>query len=203
MSALRSPRPAAVFSSLILSSCLLCSWLLLAALPAAGQEAETAEPAATSAAEGSTPNTRKLQPGAERPQAKVEQVAWIAGHWRGPAFGGTSEEFWTEPSGGAMLGMFRSLGPDGEVRFYELFTLGEDDEGSLSVRLKHFNPDMTGWEEKDEMVTFPLVAISDDTAWFSGLTFRRAGPDEMHVHLALRSKDGSVREETFRYTRVE
>lgn len=197
MPAARSLRPAAAVPLLILVSGLL----LPTALPAAGQEAETAEPAATS--EGSTPNTRKLQPGAERPKAKVERVAWMAGHWRGTAFGGMSEEVWTEPAGGAMLGMFRSLGPDGEVRFYELFTLGDDDEGSLSIRLKHFHPDMTGWEEKDEMVTFPLVALSDDTAWFSGLTFRRAGPDEMHVHLALRSKDGSVREETFRYTRVD
>ena len=201
MPAAPSLRPAALFSSLI-----FCCFLLLTALPAAGQEGEVAETAAataTAAAEGPTPNTRSLQPGAERPKVKIEELAWIAGHWRGPAFGGTSEEVWTAPAGGAMLGMFRSLGPDGAVRFYELFTLAEDDQGSLTIRLKHFNPDMTGWEEKDEIVDFPLVALSDDAAWFEGLTFRRAGPDEIQVHLALHGKDGTAREETFRYTRVE
>jgi len=175
---------------------------LVAATPAVGQEAETATPTASAAVPNPTPNTRALQPGAERPKATVEELAWIAGHWRGPGLGGTAEEVWTEPAGGAMLGMFRSLGPDGEVRFYELFTLAEDDDGSLSIRLKHFNPDMTGWEEKDEMVTFPLVALSEDAAWFDRLTFHRAGPDELHVHLAIGQPDGTAREETFRYHRI-
>ena len=197
MARARIVRPAPAFPLLI-----VFLLPLVAAAAAVGQETETATATAPAAVPNPTPNTRALQPGAERPQAKVEALAWIAGHWRGPGLGGTSEEVWTEPSGGAMLGMFRSLGPDGEVRFYELFTLGPDDEGSLTIRLKHFNPDMTGWEEKDEMVTFPLVALSEDAAWFDRLTFHRAGPDELHVHLAIGQPDGTAREETFRYHRI-
>jgi len=78
--------------------------------------------------------------------------------------------------------------------------LTEEDETVL-LRLKHFNSDLTGWEEKDETVDFPLVAFNKDQAWFDGLTYQRRGPDEIQVYLAMHTKDG-VREVPFAWKRV-
>ena len=45
------------------------------------------------------------------------------------------------------------FGDDG-VEFYELLLLTVE-EGSLSLKVKHFNADFTAWEAKDEAVRFP------------------------------------------------
>lgn len=146
-----------------------------------------------------TEHTLGLDPDAPRPRAAVEDLAWLSGEWWGEALGGVAEEVWSGPAGGQMMGMFR-LVRGGDVSFYEIFTLS-DDGGSLAIRLKHFGPDLVGWEERDEVVVFPLLRTGEGVAWFEGLTFRRSGPDGLVVHLAMTGRDGAVREETFTYRR--
>jgi len=91
-----------------------------------------------------------------RPSATVGDVAWIAGHWRGEAFGGIAEELWSAPEGGSMMGAYRMI-RDGKVVFYELQTITEENS-SLVFKLKHFNADLSGWEGKEAAasITFPL-----------------------------------------------
>jgi hypothetical protein len=97
--------------------------------------------------------------------------------------------------------MFR-LVRDEKVVFYEFLTLVEQG-GSLVFKLKHFNPDLTGWEEKAEFVSFRLLEMTPDAARFAGLTFRRAGADRLEVFLAVRNRaDGTVREERFEMVRT-
>lgn len=146
-----------------------------------------------------TANTLKRAPDAPAPAATIDDVAWLAGSWAFEGLGGTGDEMWTEPAGGSMLGLFRLL-QDGKPAFYELGTLDEVD-GSLVLRIKHFNPDMSGWEEKAETVDFPLVAMSPEELAFEGLTFRRQGEDEFVAFLAFVSGDGSTREERVLYRR--
>lgn len=146
-----------------------------------------------------TENTLQLMEGAAGPPARVADFAWLEGHWQAEALGGTVDEIWSSPAAGTMVGMFR-LVKDGEAAFYEIFTLTEEDETVL-LRLKHFNADLTGWEEKNDTVDFPLVALEDGRASFDGVTYRRRGRDEMEVFLAMRTEDG-VREVRFAYKRV-
>ena len=162
-----------------------------------------ATPARQSAAtQGSTPNTLTLPEGAPRPAARVSDLSWLTGRWVGEGLGGTIDEVWSEPAGGTMVGYFR-LVKDGKPVFYELMTLLEA-ENSVEMRLKHANPDMTGWEEKAAFVTFRLVKHDATGAYFSGLTFRRVSDDLMEGYLALRNRaDGTVREEKFIYRRVK
>lgn len=155
--------------------------------------------AAAAAQERQTENTVKLSPGQKPPAATIADMAWLEGHWTGEGLGGVSEETWMAPRDGVMLGMYR-LVRDGKPQFYELMMVREH-EGSLLFRLKHFDPDLTGWEEKDQTVDFPLVARADGVLQFAGLTFRPEG-ERMTMYLAIRGKDGQVREETFRYTRA-
>ncbi|CAN5873543.1 hypothetical protein BH24ACI5_BH24ACI5_26540 [soil metagenome] len=149
---------------------------------------------------GTTPNTLQLSEGAPRPAARAEDFAWLAGRWTGEGLGGRIDEVWSSPAGGAMVGYFR-LVKDEKPVFYEILTLLEV-ERSVELRLKHVNPDMTGWEEKNGFVTFRLVKHDGTGAYFSGLTFRRINPDLMEGYLALRNRaDGTVREEKFVYRR--
>jgi hypothetical protein len=126
-----------------------------------------------------TQRTLKLAPGAKSPEATLADVAWLAGHWVGPALGGESEEIWSPPKAGSMMGMYR-LVRDGKPVFYELATLVEEG-GSLTLRLKHFNPDLTGWEEKEKTVDFPLVALGKGTFHFEGMSLHPEGDSGMTV----------------------
>jgi hypothetical protein len=147
-----------------------------------------------------TERTRKLAPGAKSPQATLADMAWLAGHWVGPAFGGEAEEIWSPPKAGAMMGMYRLM-RDGKPVFYELLTLVEE-SGSLILRLKHFNPDLTGWEEKLQTIDFRLVGRAEGIVQFDGMSFHRDGDDRMTVYLAIEGKDSAVHEEAFSYARV-
>ena len=151
---------------------------------------------------GSTPNTVRLAEGAARPAAKIADVAWLTGVWAGEGLGGSVDEVWSAPAAGAMVGHVRSV-RDGKAIFYEIMTIIEH-EGSLEMRLKHVNPDMTGWEEKANFVTFKLAKLEPGAIYFNGLTFRKVNDDLVEGYLALRDRaSGAVREEKFIYRRVK
>ena len=138
---------------------------------------------------------------ASGPSATIEDVAWIAGHWRGEALGGIAEEVWTPPLGPSMMASFKLVVGD-EVRFYELCTLTEEN-GSLMLRLKHFHADLKGWEEKDETVDFPLLELGPGKAVFDGLRFERVSDDEMNVVVVTEDHEGRRDELRFSYHRVQ
>lgn len=146
-----------------------------------------------------TEHTFTLDEGEEPGPATIADVAWLAGSWGGEALDGEAEEIWTPPRGSAMLGMFRLL-KDEQPVFFELMTLTER-EGRVVLRLKHFDPDLTGWESRDETVDFPLIRFTDTALFFDGLTFERDGDDRILVYLAMSGDDGT-REETFEYVRA-
>lgn len=153
-------------------------------------------------AQAAPAHTLKFEAGMTRPAATIADMAWLTGTWEGEGLGGTFDEVWTAPAGGAMAGLFR-LVRGGAPVFYEILTVLEH-EGSLEMRLKHVNPDMTGWEEKNAFVTFTLVKLDETGAYFGGFTIKRAGPDALEAYLALRDRaSGVVREEKFSFRRVK
>jgi len=147
-----------------------------------------------------TEHTLKLTEGGTSPPAKVTDFAWLEGHWQAEGFGGMVDEIWSPPAAGTMVGLYR-LVREGEVSFYEIFTLTQE-ASSVILRLKHFHSNLTGWEAQDETIDFPLVAFDDSQASFDGLTYQRRGPDEIQVYLAMRSEEGAARENAFTYRRV-
>jgi hypothetical protein len=138
---------------------------------------------------------------APAPKATVDDFRWIVGHWAGTGLGGTSEEIWMPPAGGALPGAFRQV-QDGKVTFYELLAFVER-EGTVVLRLKHFNPDLTGWEEKGQVLEFPLLELTPTKAVFNAMTFTHDTTDAFRVSLRLRDrKTGELKEEIFEYRRV-
>ncbi len=144
---------------------------------------------------------RSLGEGTSQP-ATLDEVAWLAGRWAGTGLGGQSHEAWLPPLHGQMAGVFHQSS-DSELLFYEILQIVERD-GSLVVRLKHFNRDLSGWEDNsaESAIEFPLVAIEGETAYFSGLTYQRVTETELHIHLRLNS-NGESRIETFELTRLD
>ncbi len=154
----------------------------------------------TQAEEAMTANTLRLSPDQKSPAATIADMEWYAGRWTGSGLGGLNEEVWSPPREGTMMGMYRMI-KDGKPVFYELLLITEEN-GSLAIKLKHFHPDLRGWEERDASVRFPLVAKRDGRIYFDGMTFERIGADRVKVYLAIEHKDGKVREETFEYSRT-
>ena len=67
------------------------------------------------------------------------------------------------------------------------------------MKLKHFNPDLTGWEEKEKWTTFKLIELGENIAYFHGMTIERKG-DELIFQLAL-TQNGQRTIEEFKYTK--
>ncbi len=146
-----------------------------------------------------TENTLKLAEGQVSEKATIADAAWLAGSWRGTGLGGFSEETWSQPEGGVMVGTYR-LVKEGKPVFYEMMWLLET-EGTIILRLKHFGPELVGWEEKDKSVDFKFVKKDGKRLYFSGLTFEQASKNELNIYLALRQRDGSLKEEAFQMKR--
>jgi hypothetical protein len=140
---------------------------------------------------------RQLEADQAPGKAKVEELNWLAGFWTGTGLGGDCEEAWLPAADGHMIGTFR-FWSEGKLVFSEFMNIVQDGE-SVSVKLKHFNPDLTGWEEKEKWTTFKLVELGPNAAWFNGLTYERKG-NELIIHLAL-TEDGVRSIEEFRFTR--
>lgn len=134
------------------------------------------------------------------PPAKLADIAWLQGSWEGEGIDGAPAlEAYAPAAGGQMVGHFRQLNKDGTVMFYELITIVEEG-GSLAYRLKHFNADLTGWEEKDKVVSFPLTDRKGDRLDFSGLVYQRTGKNTMTASVKV-TEGGKTETLVFRFRR--
>lgn len=115
----------------------------------------------------------------------INDYAWLAGRWTGDGFGGTSEEIWSPPSAdGTMMGVYRHHNADGSLNFYEFLVLDK-----TGLRLKHFTPELTGWETKENYVTFEMVEFTADRLVLKGLIFERKSDTEMEIQLRMKRGD--------------
>jgi hypothetical protein len=128
---------------------------------------------------------------------KLENIKWISGNWKGEAFGGQTEENWSEPSGGSMMATFKLIN-DGEVSFYEIEIIREV-ENSLILQLKHFDTDLKGWETKNETVDFPLIKITSTQVIFEGMSFEKVSDNEMNVYVDIKNDNGDIELVKFNY----
>lgn len=131
---------------------------------------------------------KQLDENQDAGKGNVEELAWLEGFWTGTGFGGECEEVWMPAVDGSMIGTFR-FWSEGKLVFSEFMHLIQDGE-TFSLKLKHFNADLSPWEEKEEWTTFRLVEVGENTVYFQGLTMKREG-DEIKLWLAL--TEGGVR----------
>jgi Domain of unknown function (DUF6265) len=110
----------------------------------------------------------------------VQDFAFLAGRWRGGISGGLFDEEWSEPSADCMMGMFRYM-EDGKLKFYEFMVIEASPSGPI-LHLRHFDPGLTGWEEKDAPLSFTVDSSTESQVVFvnadksTTLTYRRSSP---------------------------
>ena len=144
---------------------------------------------------------------AAAPSATVADLAWLAGVWKGEVGGSVIKEHWSAPAGGAMMGMFRWLA-GAEPRLYEFMTFETEADGRPVLKLRHFEPGLRGWEDKDNPLSFRLVAAAPGELTFE--TLEKAGPvrlvyrktgDATMLAILEKSKDGKPAVTEFPYRR--
>jgi hypothetical protein len=131
--------------------------------------------------------------------ADIADASWLAGRWVGEGLGGTIEESWAPAAGGQMIGHFQ-LVSGGKPAFYELLLLDAQPTG-LRLRVKHFNPDFSAWEDKAEWHSFEPVSAAPNLLRFKGLTLERKD-DELTILVTLKAKDGTVTEHPLKLRRA-
>lgn len=146
-----------------------------------------------------TEHTYQIDDPDNPPPATLADAAMLVGSWTGTAFGGTFEEVWNPPSAGSMIGLFKLM-HEGKVTLYEILLLKEE-QGTLSLKVKHFGEDFSAWEDKDEFIDFRFVKAEDDAIHFQGISFYRISDDEMHGYIVMRNGD-EIREEQLVYKRA-
>lgn len=115
-------------------------------------------------------------------KGQVYDLDWLEGFWIGTGFGGECEEVWMPAVDGNMVGTFR-FWSEGKLVFSEFMNIVQEGE-TFALKLKHFNADLSPWEEKDKWTTFRLVEVTEHAVYFHGLTMERKG-DEITLWLAL------------------
>ena len=113
-------------------------------------------------------------------KATLEDISWLAGTWKGEAFGGEFEENWSKPTGGSMMFNFK-LVADGKVIFYELGHIIEK-ENTLLYQIKHFDQNLKGWEEKDKSEDFRFIKKIKNRMYFDNFTFEKVSDNEVNVY---------------------
>jgi hypothetical protein len=123
----------------------------------------------------------RLRNGSPAP-ATIDRMAWLAGRWTGHGQEGETEEIWSPPKAGVMTGMLRQWSKDRV--FYEFLMLAED-RGTVVLKIRHFNSDFSGWEDKAKSVDLPLVKVEPSAVHFDGVSFIRRGAGALTVYLQL------------------
>jgi hypothetical protein len=118
-----------------------------------------------------------------KPKAPTHRLQWLEGNWIGKGLGGEAQEVWLAPKGGAMLGTFR-LTVAGKPSFYELMTITEK-EGQLTMGLKHFHPNLVGWEEKKESKQWPESEATEQRIRFGPVLYELQSENELHIWVEL------------------
>lgn len=146
-------------------------------------------------------NIIRLNENSQSPNASLEDLKWIIGHWIGTALDGDCEETWLPAYNGRMIGTFR-MTKTSKYKFFAFSTIMEV-SNSLEMRVKHFNYEFRGWEEKDKYITFPLVKIDKNRAYFDGVTMEKIGENRLNVYMSIKFKDGTVKEEKYVYKKYQ
>lgn len=141
---------------------------------------------------------KTLNEGEQPANGNIQDLEWVVGYWEGPGLGGECEEVWLPAKDGQMMGTFRFWNK-GNLLFSEFFHLIQDGE-SLTLKLKHFGADLSGWEEKEEWVEFKLIEMGENVLYLDGLTMKRIG-DQMKVWVSMGSKNGQTSIGEFTYTK--
>jgi Domain of unknown function (DUF6265) len=97
-----------------------------------------------------------LSDGQQTSNAVLKPLAFLSGRWVSETGTEVQEENWSPVSGNSMIGSFRIVQEDRPI-FYEFWVV-EVDESRPVLKLKHFNADLAGWEDKNARIKTLLIS---------------------------------------------
>jgi len=110
----------------------------------------------------------------------IDELAWMAGSWETMGPGPRSEEHWTEPAGGTMIGMARTLA-GGKTVFFEYLRIEERADGIFYVAHPKARPG----------TDFKLTHLAENEA-----VFENPAHDNPKKITYRKNSDGSLRART-------
>lgn len=130
--------------------------------------------------------------------AALEKLAWMAGSWAGEIRTMVTEEHWTQPSGGTMLGVNRQV-VQRRTMLFEYLRIESRADGIYYVA----NPGGKG------ETAFKMVKLEGQSVVFENRThkaphriiYRREG-HKLHARVETDLHDGSVSEHAWMWTRA-
>ena len=165
----------------------VCAVALLGIAMAAGRPAAASD----------EPKAAPQHDAAPHIEAKIDDLAWMTGHWVGTVGDDKTEQICSLPQKGEMMCVFRVITKE-KVDMLELITLQEVGNG-VELRVRHFGLDLL--DEGDDSKTPIVLQLSKNTpeeVVFSGAPtdvvkhsrLLRSGPDAMQGKIDFVSKDG-------------
>lgn len=137
-------------------------------------------------------------------QPSLKPLEFLSGRWLSEKPSEIQEENWSPAIGNSMTGSFRVV-ENGKPVFYEFWAV-EIDTNEPVLKLKHYNADLAGWEEKNSSTRMPLISSAENDAVFAetdgsvSLHYRRTGNTlTCTVHHV---KNGKGSDETFTLTKA-
>lgn len=121
--------------------------------------------AVPSSATADTPDSEEKK-GDKLAQVKIEQLAFLAGSRRADMKGTMAEEIWSRPLGSSMMGCFRWVNKGGVPIVIEMLTISEEN-GVISMRIRHHDAQLNAKEDKDKPITLTLSKLEGTRAEFS------------------------------------
>lgn len=117
--------------------------------------------------DGAAPVQRQNSAATTQPAVKatLEDFQWLTGRWVGELGRIRTEEIWSGPDAGVMMGMFRLVSNDGKTNVIEIMTLREVD-GTVELCFRHLTPDMVCWEEPDKPAVMRIGTLSPNEVVF-------------------------------------
>jgi hypothetical protein len=137
------------------------------------------------------------------PIREIKDLKFMSGKWVTSGEWGDMEENWSEPFGNSMMCSYRCV-KNGKVVFYEFIVIEQQPTGPV-MKLRHFNPGLIAWEDKDKPYEYPLMYLDENIARFerpdkkTALTFQRLSKTELKVILERQEKDGKWVQDEFNY----
>lgn len=143
-----------------------------------------------------TEHVYRNDPAVAPAKAVLADFVKMTGYWKGDGLGGVCEELWMLEAGGMLHGSFR-MATNGKLSFSEFMTITIDSAGHALLKVKHFNPDFTGWEEKNKSEDFLFLRRDENSIYFSGMTYAFEGNDKLTIYVTFKGSDGSYKEQKF------
>ncbi len=102
-------------------------------------------------------------PEKSRDDLHLSSIKWLIGHWKTHSENEELEEYWHSVMADAMVGWFRWK--RSEVIFLYEFMLFQQVEKGIILKIKHFDGNLVGWEEKDAWVEYQAWSSADDAVY--------------------------------------